>query len=1034
MPTLAFPFGAVDQASGKRHLLAGELTEAGNTRMVLEGEYRKRLGFDQTVVSTYFGVGGVASAPTEYTCINNSDVWITAFGQAWARDPDSGIAYHLGSKAVRPFPTYLGVNKIAGAVQKQLAVLAGNDLWLFQQDIVPGATASASYSFIVYDATTLVQKQGPTTVTLTGAVLDSVTNWDAAYDSVNQRVWVVMVGLSGGAISSAIECHRFDATAPQSAHVVTTYENTATREWNTINIKKLSNGEFLVATSSFVAGTPHVVAGRWSYLTLTGGSAGTAKGAPAAVEELTNPTGTDPRCGSGMRILNYDGANGTAYLAFWRTTVGTANAVQLVLLEVNTTTLALSAGPHVLISKTGITQVANPIVGVCSGFRNPSTGNREVLGQIDINDTVRPDELIIERAIWSGSSAVTTVARNAWLASDPFNQGTSTSWYFVTGYDDGQTLHAQRTLFLREKDGTIVSKFSYGESAAAWNRAVGRDSGGGAYQHYTGFVTAPINPATSKWMVAQAIEDSANEAALSRVVQLDFTEVYAPPVVVGDVALFGGPLPMVAGPKDSLHDLGPALFPSRAPTFTLGAGGALGNFQVAYVYRFQDASGRVYRSTPSATATAAFLDSGTRQVKPQSLCHIGAGKAFIEVYGSVAGGTTLFLQQVAANEPTADTTTINVNPERWLAGGETLYTTGGALSNAPPPPARVAGLWRGRVFLGGTDYNEDLWASQELRGGRGPEFNEVLIAPFVDGTGPIRVLCPVSNDYFSAHKPDGSNPAIGTITGPGPDGRGAGNYVVSTVKGRKAARVGSAADGPEGCYFQNVADGRICLLPPGATKAIDVGQGVEDHRSSNVVAALHVEGNREVWFFTASARILVLDYGHPTQKHPAGRWHVWSGTGISVAAAGAAMSSSGPRWIQNSTTHTFRHPFTATFRDNDGSLRDVLQKLKLSKLAPAGHQGAFLVRRLKFLGQHVGASALLITVTNSDGVGDAHPQPITSSPLDYQVTPINCLRTEEVEVTIEETSSTTEGFVYDSLAMELELYGSTKFPASSQWM
>lgn len=1020
--TLAFPFGAVDQGKGSRHLLAGEMTEAINVRQVLEEQWRKRPGFDRTVCSTFVG-GTPSGTPKEYAIVGGSDMWRDGTDQVWSRDSDGNVGYYRG-KQQRVFPEHFGVDKVAPSHEKPLAVLVGGDLWVFSRERYPAGTTAGSFSLSVYDATTRVRKMAPTTVNLSGSVV-AIHGWAAAYDSANSRVWLMVVGLT-----TFIESYRFTSTSPSTAPTVTTYRNVASRAFNAVDIKKLSNNECLVVASSFVAATPHQCYFEHSYLDA---STGAARVAPGPVGTATTPANPNPRCCTGIRLFANDfhsGGTETAFYTLWRTKAGATNEVQLIEVEVNQANLTISSGPNELILKTGVTQTADPIVGTSCGFRNASTGDRTAFAQLDPNDTTRPDELLIERAVWNGAAAtVTPAARQAWLASDPFNQGASTEWFFVTGYDDGQNTHAQRTHFLRNQDGAIVSQFLPGEAGPAWHQAVGRDSGGGAYNHATGFINAAVNPSSGKWMVAVAAEDSANECADTRIVELDFSETYAPPVVIEEVAQWNGPIPQVAGPRDNLHDLGPLLFPSREPTFGLGSGAALGTFRVAYCFRFRDSSSRIYRSAPSAIATAAFLDAGSRQAICQSLNHIGAGTAQIEVYGSLDGGDELYLQQVGENDTDANTSTVVVTPERWTSTGELLATTGNALSNAPPPACRCSTLWRGRLFLSGTPVHSENWFSQEMQAGRGPEFNETLVADWPEGTGAPELLVACDWNYLSVHKAD----AVAVLSGPGPDGRGQnGNYLVATLSGHKAARVGSAVTGPAGAYFQNRADGRICLLPPGSP-AVDIGRGVESHRGTNVVAALHVESERAVWFHLSDGKVLALNYAFPTASSPFGRWSVYNGP--SLAAVGAAMNGTTPRYLEASSTVAFRSPGATWVDANAAGNADVLKKISLSKLRPVGHQVEMMVDRCYFEGQHLGASSLRITVTNDLGQTETFTRVGTASPLDYMVTPGGqTMRTKEFGISIEETASGTEGFVFDTFAADVKTLGKLKVPNAGNWI
>ena len=108
-----------------------------------------------------------------------------------------------------------------------------------------------------------------------------------------------------------------------------------------------------------------------------------------------------------------------------------------------------------------------------------------------------------------------------------------------------------------------------------------------------------------------------------------------------------------------------------------------------------------------------------------------------------------------ANDPTVDTVTfVDDMSDALAAESETLYTTGGVLSNDPPPTARALTVSKSRLFW--TDPADDnlIRYSQQIADGCGAELTDRL-AIAVDPYGGAVTGIAALDDYLVVFKGDG---------------------------------------------------------------------------------------------------------------------------------------------------------------------------------------------------------------------------------------------------------------------------------------
>jgi hypothetical protein len=422
----------------------------------------------------------------------------------------------------------------------------------------------------------------------------------------------------------------------------------------------------------------------------------------------------------------------------------------------------------------------------------------------------------------------------------------------------------------------------------------------------------------------------------------------------------------------------------------------------AACYRITDSDGTVWRSSPFLLASGGGAGA---TLKVPTLRHTLPNTVVeIEVY---AGSGSPQLQGYLANDKTVDALTFTMPTP--LRTDETLYTTGGALSNAPMFPARALITWRNRLF---SAQGNNVRYSQEFAAGLGPQFNEALATVFTEGSGDILAFGVVDWNYLAVFKRD----AIAVLSGTGPDGRAQGNYVVQVLTTKMGvSNLGSITSGPAGCFFQDSQTGRICCVTP-SLQVLEAAPGLDDYAATAVTGAMHVESRRQIWFF-GSNFINVIDYRHTTEAAPFGLCYRWNTTGTGTVGC---VDNTGP--VIQSTSQLWRPG--VTYADNTVPF---FMKLTTGDLFDAALQGEFAVSRVQFLGTWRASHDLkLTTYPDFSSTGTAVLKVMNAGPEQVVTRPPNCGRVQSLRVTIEEQNSTGRGFDFHGLAIEIQPRGRAK--------
>lgn len=989
---VTFKLGPVQQAKGRKHLALGELEEAVNVRLVQDDQLRKRPGFDRA--SPTADTGSFTSNADSLTSDGKRLISIDGDDRAWAENTTANTRVNRG-KQERAYPE-TSTAPLVPSGRRQSTVYAGGYYWTF-------VVGSGEYRWMIWDPATRTVLRALTTQTAA-----NITRLVAVQDGT--RVWVIW--LDG---TTTVRTHKYVIATPSTAPTSATF-TTLGRAASVVDAFRLTaTGEIAVTLTAVVEANGTTWDHVRAYLDTSNGQ---AKSSPAVSTTSNTGIGYDNNH-SHVRILRNQTGSGNWYYAVW-TNDGVGNDIELHLIEVNVTTLAV-ASTVILDTVTNASAGTYNMAAWCTGYV-AGNGDRVVYGVLDeftdASAPAKPRTYTLKRYTRSGSTTTVTVRPYSYPVSDPVLLGSA--WYLVTGYDDGNDV--QRTYFLIDSDGKIVSTAAQGQAVGA-----GQCNGQllGTVSDLQGHVTEAFQTQTGRVDVVAlmntgggAVDDFA-PALLS----FDTAATYGAPTKQRDGAVVvAAGVPTRVGTADNIREIAPLLAPPTM-TFGLGSGAPLGGATlVQAVYILVDSDGTISPSAPNAAQSPTFTDAGTRSVTVPSLTHLLEGTtAYIALYLSEISGTTPYLHKVVANDPTANAVTITVTPSTIVAN-EILYTFGGGLSAAPPPPARWSANWRRRTFLGG----KDVWYSLEHEAGFAPRFNEALRSQWMDGEGETIAGAAIDKNSFAIFKRD----RVGAITGPGPDGRGVGAYEIQTIEGAKGLiNSRSVASGPDGCYFQSLGDGRIYVVTPGLQIA-DASAGMESYRAETVTAVVLVESWREMWFFTAN-RILRLDYAHKTQDQPFGRWMTSSSSNL-LQAYGAAIAPDGtPYHIE--AAGTLRKPGTTWADAGAGASVAVLKRVKTGDLAAGGALNAgFRLDAVHILGQYLGAHTLKVTVTSDGGEDSENRSKSVSEATVHTLLPRLPDEIASVQLTIEESANAnaTEGFVFDGITLDVQPYAKTRAPAA----
>lgn len=1002
---LSFSIGTVKQSRNRRSLIPGELVEAINVRQILEEGWRKRFGYDRTVPTA--ATGSITTPWDSFTFDGQRRVAMDADGEAWSLN---GSSWETRGTAKRAMPTISSAATGRPFPEHPVAITVGTDTWIFTTHHLNGST-SGGFSWAIFDSDGNIIK--PAAFVTVSTIFSLAAETDGTY------VWLLITTTGANTVTS----YKYTIASPSTAPTTATYWAGATSS-AMVDAHRLASGSIAVAVAYRVGDNATL---RVSYLN-------TSTGAESAV---ITPVATDIDAGaadinpsiSPPSILTSDGSNGSWYVTMWgpASSIGgfsSATDNNLFLFSVTASSLLTIGIGLIPVSNT------NPTMGWACGYL---AGNGDIVVYATLDTYTgtpsqpRPYEL--KRYTFNGSVVATTSIRwYSYPVSKP--QKVGSSWYLLTGYDDGPAADFGKSYFLIDSDGNILTQIGYAQAAAAgltYDPSVSLTQG----RSFTTPLRVSGNKLQCGLLVAESTQPDGAGFAIS-MVSCDLAASYGPPQRLRDgLAAWPAGIPVVAGTADNQHEIALMLSPANISAFSAGAGAALAGAQVVqYLYRITDADGTIYRSAPCPAESTTFNSTG-QTVTALSLTHLMPGVTCqIEVYISSVNETQPYLNGIANNVPTGPTTGIGVTPAAIDTSAETIYTFGGGIENAPVPPSRTVGLWRNRAMLA---HKSELWPSLERETGLGHRFNENFVTLWDDGEGDIIAHAPVDWNYYAVFKRN----AIGVASGPGPfvtaGGGVAGNYEIQTLRIHHCDPVlRSLITGPLGCYFQSNVDGRVYAVT--GQDVVDISAGMESYTSERVTATNYVAGARQVHFHMDSGAVMVLDTAHPTADQPYGRWMRWYSTGL-LAAAGAAVDSTGSPVHLEAAGGAIRTQGTGYTDATSGAAAAVLMDVTTGDLGAAGGiRSGYRLDAVWIDGEWLAENTIKITVTGDHGAtATEHTSAaIAAAPEEGYCRPRGHSRVRSTRVRIQETVSAGAGFIFQGITLTIQPTGRAKFPSNAR--
>jgi hypothetical protein len=316
-----------------------------------------------------------------------------------------------------------------------------------------------------------------------------------------------------------------------------------------------------------------------------------------------------------------------------------------------------------------------------------------------------------------------------------------------------------------------------------------------------------------------------------------------------------------------LIEVGFALYPENLSTGAISStGGALGPgvFRALATYEYIDAEGHLHRSAPSTPVSVTVPAGPSTQrfeVTIPYLPYIDLEKSNqtnLVLWRTTSGGSIFYREGiVATNVKTTNNITIWAQTaDSVISQNETLYTTGGELSDFPPLPSSYVASSPTRVFSVPKGLPEVIEFSKEIVSSLAPAFNEAL--RFRVGRGGDNKAIAVLDGNILIFK----ERSIYAVAGAGPNSLGQGTF--STPR-QIASDVGctdprSVLEIGTGIYFKSHRG--IRFLTRGLEVSPTIGSEVEEYKDSFCIASVLIESKQEARFIHNDGTILIHNYEH----------------------------------------------------------------------------------------------------------------------------------------------------------------------------
>jgi hypothetical protein len=447
----------------------------------------------------------------------------------------------------------------------------------------------------------------------------------------------------------------------------------------------------------------------------------------------------------------------------------------------------------------------------------------------------------------------------------------------------------------------------------------------------------------------------------------------------------------------------------------------LGSYQYCAVYAWADARGQWHRSAPSPTASVTLTGANqavsvtiptlrlTNRVDSSASTE---GSVFIELYRTVAGGTTFFRVGTASvssffNSITTDTIVyLDLESDASISANDLVYTTGKVLPRIGPPGCRLVEAWRNRLFLAGTENPNELWVSNEYSVGLGSvTFSDTLVISMESEGGAITALCEM-DDRLVIFKRD----AIYMLTGNGPVLTGDNQF-------QMPARVTSIVGAKQQPGTVKMRDGVMFVSTRGiyllghSGQILYVGSAVDSFNSLTITGAVVLEDEEQVRFVTAEGRTLVYHYGI-TDDNGLGFWTTftnqpavdcayWNGKFVFLKSDGTVVEESIGAYTDPSST-------------------SITAKVRLAWLSLTQFFGRFKLYGMELLGDAMATFTAThrLAYDFDPTVVETETKAMTAASIPaFSLVPAR-RRASAIQPTLEETS-TTQGFTLSGWGLEV---------------
>lgn len=972
---LVVRFGKLDQKRSSKSSILGTMKQAINVRQRELGRYSKRYGY--SVINRTATSGTIADAIALGT--NAGSAILQTSDSVYVRDTAGSTWRNKGAHAaVMPgvrelvFPLY-GSNP-------SHATTSGIT-WMFARN-----TTDGFYYYRVVNATTGVEIVGPTK-------LDASSVFDVQGKPVVAGGFVWFLYATDEGADYMIDVAKFDPANPTTAPVITHFHP--------------GGGASLAGMVGFDAYLP--TGGTNPLVLLYGQAVDGGVGTGDVWTAYMNAT-----TGAAIGAVHHDytglvsagcilrGASGTGTL--WIAFVTAAQ--NLVLKSINETTLASIADVTL---QAGVATTLQGLMGYFSGV------NKVVF----LTNATAIETALVTRYNRTTTTTTSTVfARGQYVASEPFQ--VSSSWYVITGHDDGAANNLQRAYYLRDASSlttaNILARALYGLGGDVFQRGgVSASLFGGVGYDSSFATTVTVSGTTVTALLNGNVGGAADYGTYKTTWSFAPSLGSALPNVDEAETVIPGGWPKHIVAEALLAEFGLPMFPRAVTVSLLSAGGTLtdGTYSATALYARPDRRGNIMRSTAATAGTAGPSGSndGIRVVVPTLRTINSNSDVVIEVYLTAPNGSVPFLVKTVANDPTADTVTVDITTNPTF--GEALYTGGGVLSNYPVPPFRGGFLWNNRFWVFGTEHDSEAWHSKEFASGISPEWAPPLKVTTYGGSGSLLAGGVINSDYAVLFKRD----ALFAITGQGPDDTGGGG----SFQTRRISWDGgctnhaSVVNYPGGLLFQGL-DGVIYRVNSGLA-VDDIGADANDYAAGTVTKAIHLPKDREVRFYLSTGTILVLDYGQANENAPNGYWYLDDSDTFGAATGAIVISdlaqfvdSTGVVWVEASGQYF------------DGTTTQILQKLQVNTVQAFDLGGEGRLSSVQFIGEWVSTHDLRLAIAVDGGSATNYDKSaVSAAPEDVMVRPGGAGRMSAVDITVEERGTGTgAGFSFDGLLLEVQ--------------